>query len=134
MRVVLDTNVLIAAFIARGSCSELFTHVLGAHDLVVGEFILDELSRTMRRKFGFGDDEVNGVQAVVRENSEVAAPASLAGRACRDPDDDNVLAIALGGRADCIVSGDRDLLDLRCYEGIHIVKPSQFWEFERERI
>ena len=59
-----------------------------------------------------------------RRLAEVIAPAPLSRPVCRDPDDDEVLAVALGGRVDLIISGDNDLLALRAYEGIPIVPPA----------
>ena len=54
---------------------------------------------------------------------ELVEPVDLKDSVCRDPDDDNVLAAAIGGKADLIVSGDDDLLVLRNYQGIPILKP-----------
>ncbi len=50
MKVVLDTNVLIAAFIARGACSVLFEHCVEHHELVASEFILDEVRQHLQDK------------------------------------------------------------------------------------
>lgn len=52
---------------------------------------------------------------------EVVRPAGIPATVTRDPDDDQVLATALSGKADLIVSGDSDLLDLRSFRGIRIV-------------
>jgi predicted nucleic acid-binding protein len=52
-------------------------------------------------------------------------PAPVSG-ICRDPNDDVVLACAVAGEADCIVTRDQDLLSLRSYEGIDILPPEQF--------
>lgn len=46
--------------------------------------------------------------------------------ACRDPDDNIILALAVDGKADTIVSGDKDLLDMRTFRGIPIIKPAEF--------
>jgi hypothetical protein len=46
--------------------------------------------------------------------------------ACRDPKDDKFLALAVSGKADCIIAGDRDLLDMTEYEGIPIYRPTEF--------
>ena len=46
--------------------------------------------------------------------------------ACRDPDDDKFLAAAVLGEADCIVTGDRDLLALDPFEGVAIATPRDF--------
>ena len=60
-------------------------------------------------------------------------PARLNENVCRDRDDDNVLAAALEAKADCIVTGDKDLLILKNFRGIKIISPSDFWEFEVKR-
>ncbi|HCU26108.1 MAG TPA: putative toxin-antitoxin system toxin component, PIN family [Deltaproteobacteria bacterium] len=49
---------------------------------------------------------------------------------CRDPDDDWILSTALEGEANCIITGDRDLLTLSKYQEIFILKPEEFWKFE----
>lgn len=49
---------------------------------------------------------------------------------CRDSDDDRVLGTAVAARADCLVTGDSDLLVLQQYAGIAIVRPAEFWAFE----
>ena len=54
------------------------------------------------------------------------SPVALAKRVCRDADDDWILATAIAGKADVIVTGDKDLLVLRTYEGISIVTPRGF--------
>jgi predicted nucleic acid-binding protein len=61
----------------------------------------------------------------VRQLIEVVEPAPLPQPVCRDPDDDEVLALALAARAELIVSGDNDLLVLQQFEGIPIVTPAQ---------
>jgi len=48
------------------------------------------------------------------------------GEVCRDPDDDNILAAAVSGKCDCIITGDKDLLVLKEYEGIDIFSPRDF--------
>src|SRR2546428_7387927 len=58
MRIVLDTNVLIAAFISHGTCHELLEHCLNHHELVTSPFILGEFSQTLGKKFGFPSGEV----------------------------------------------------------------------------
>lgn len=45
---------------------------------------------------------------------------------CRDPDDNVILSLALDGKADYIVSGDKDLLDISSFRNIPIIKPVEF--------
>jgi predicted nucleic acid-binding protein len=58
-------------------------------------------------------------------SAEVVTPAPLPAPVCRDVDDDAVLALALTARVDYIVSGDRDLLDLKSFEHIPILTPAE---------
>jgi uncharacterized protein len=57
-------------------------------------------------------------------------PPPLPAPACRDPDDDRVLATAVAARTDCLVTGDADLLVLDRYAGIPIVRPADFRALE----
>jgi predicted nucleic acid-binding protein len=66
----------------------------------------------------------------LRDQLELIEPAKLTSSACRDPDDDMILATGVAARADCIVTGDNDLLDLKQYQRILIIKPAEFWRFE----
>jgi len=56
---------------------------------------------------------------------KVVTPPKLESQVCRDPDDDNILAAALGGNCDCIITGDKDLLTLKSFAGITIVDPAE---------
>jgi len=61
----------------------------------------------------------------VRELTEVIAPPPLEQPVCRDPDDDAVLALGVAANVDLIVSGDKDLLTLKSFQGIAIVTPAE---------
>ena len=61
---------------------------------------------------------------------QVVEPARLCAPACRDADDDNVLATAFNSDCDCIVIGNKDLLVLQRFGEINIVKPGDFSEYE----
>lgn len=128
MRTLLDSSVLIAAHISRaGVCAELLEDVLMDHDLVISAFILDELARKLREKFGFPDNEVEEVRNNILADSELVTPAEVPPTACRDPNDLPVLGTAIAGRVDVLVTVDKDLLDLEQYSGIPIIRPGQFW-------
>ena len=130
MRVVLDTNVLIAAFIAHGVCNELFEHCALNHDIVLSSFIMDEFRTKMLNKFEFSAREVEQAVRLLESRSSMVEPVNLEAPVCRDPDDDAVIGTALAGSCDCIVTGDKDLLDLSSALGIPTVSPSAFWELE----
>lgn len=62
--------------------------------------------------------------AEVRRLVEVIDPPPLPHPVCRDPDDDEVLALAIAAKVDLIVSGDNDLLSLGNFEGVPIIAPA----------
>lgn len=130
MRVLLDTNVLIAAFVSRGVCSELLEHCIRQHQLVTCEFILNELQEKLRTKFKYDESTTSQVLGLLRSSLELVEPIVLDGNICRDPDDDNVLAAAVAVYCDCIITGDQDLLVLGQYAGVRILSPAEFWPFE----
>lgn len=131
MRVLLDTNVLIAAFIARGTCSEMLEHCVRNHTLISSKPLLRELEEKLSGKLGFTQPETREVLSLLRGEMEVVKPVSLDQPVCRDPDDDVVLATALGGNCDCIVTGDKDLLVLEKFQRIPILAPAEFWRHEK---
>lgn len=130
MKLVLDTNVLIAAFITHGACNELLEYCALHHEVILSLFILAELEDKLVHKFGYVAREVEDVVRLLKSRFAVVTPDRLDASLCRDPDDDHILATALAGPCECIVTGDKDLLALRTVKGIRIVSPSDFWAME----
>ena len=130
MRLVIDTNVLIAAFISHGVCNELLEHCVLNHDVVLSAFILDELKEKLTKKFKYTDREANTVTSLLRSRCAVVATQKLPSPISRDPDDDNIIATAMSGTCGYIITGDKDLLVLKKVGDIIIVSPSHFWKIE----
>lgn len=130
MRLVLDTNVPIAAFISRGHCHEVLEHAARNHDLFISEFILREFREKLIGKLRVEASLVDAAVEIQRSRMEIVEPESLPTPISRDPDDDRILGTAVAADADCLVTGDSDLLDLDEYAGIPIRSPASFWEFE----
>jgi putative PIN family toxin of toxin-antitoxin system len=131
VRIVLDTNVLVAAFISRGICSELLEHCVQTHELITSLFILNEYRGKMTTKFKFTLDDSNAAINLLRTKMLIVEPVQLDSRISRDEDDDNILATAIAGNCDCIITGDIDLLVLRNFNGIAIIKPADFSAYEK---
>ena len=126
MKIVLDTNVLLAALIARGVCHQLLEHCVSRHILFTSDFILDETQEKLIEKFGYSSELAAEAVSVLRSRMTVVSASKLEHPVCRDPDDDNILAAAISGECDCIISGDKDLLVLKQYQGINIFSPRDF--------
>ena len=129
MRVVLDTNVLLAGVMVEGLCKRLLDRCLvdGACEVVVSSHILDELRRVAADKLRLPPQELAAVIAAIASKVAVVAPASVPTDACRDTEDLPVLGTLVAAQADWLVTGDKDLLAIRSYEGRPIVSPREFW-------
>lgn len=127
MRLVVDTNVLVSAFLWQGTPGRLI-ELAGEKEiqLFTSRALIDELSDVLSRKKHAKQVQATGLtplrmMANYRRLAELITARKLAQQVSRDVDDDTVLACALAARADIIVSGDNDLLDLKAYQGIPIV-------------
>lgn len=129
MKVVLDSSVLIAASISRaGVCAELLEDVLTHHELVVSDFIAEEVSRKLRDKFNFPEADVRQLRRFLARIATAVVPTVLPVNVCRDPGDLPVLGTAVAAGAAVLVTVDKDLLALRDFQGIAIIKPGEFWQ------
>lgn len=131
MRLVLDTNVLIAAFISRGTCAELFIHCGKHHSLVVSDFILDEFTRILRDKFNISSRHTEQAARLIKSRAICVKPEELPADTCRDRDDIQVLGTAMSGNCRAIITGDKDLLILHPWRKIAILAPNEFWKQEQ---
>ncbi len=128
MKLVVDTNVLLSGSAWSGTASLLVDKLLnGEATLCLSEDLLAELADILQReKFRARLEQrrqnANAILTRFREAAQilephpVPVPASL-----RDLDDAHVLACAVSAQADAIVTGDKDLLDLKSFAGIPIV-------------
>ncbi len=133
MRIVLDTNVLIASFVTRGVCRDLVDHCIRRHDLLTSEFILNEFRDTLVEKFGVNKQQAEDAATLLRSRMDVVVPAELPSPVSRDANDDVVLGTAVASGAACIVTGDKDLLVLGRFGSIDILRPAEFPAYEAAR-
>jgi putative PIN family toxin of toxin-antitoxin system len=132
LRVFLDTNVLVSAFATRGVCADVLRVVLAQHRLVTGEVVLRELGRVLRTRIGLPPGAVREIDEFLREHEVAPKPQARAAVPPRDPDDQWVVASAVESRADVLVTGDRNLLDVAADAHIKIVDPRGFWDLVRK--
>ena len=127
MRLVFDTNVIVAGLVSEGLCHEVVETHLPDHTAILSRILWDELVQTLRDKLGLGAGELPLLD-LYRRHATWVEPQPLASPACRDADDDWVLATAIAGQAEAIVTGDGDLLALGVYRGVAILSPRQLIE------
>ena len=125
MRLLLDTNVLVSAVLFGGLPQGLVEQAFrGEYELVTSEALLDEFEEVLRERFARPALLARALREELASIADMSRPQRIP-RASRDPADDMVLAAALGGHADAIVTGDKDLLDLGAYEGMPVLTTRQ---------
>jgi len=117
VKVVVDTNVIIAGLVAEGICRDIVKRRLPACKLFTSQWLLDELAQKMRDKFGLDPAELPLIK-IYEETATVVKTKTLPQPIYRDEDDDEVLAIALAAKAEIILSGDKDLNLKKAVEGL----------------
>jgi len=128
VRVFLDTNVLVSALTTRGLAADVFRLALSEHELLTGEVNLVELRRVLKQKMRVPARHIEETERLLREQTIIPRPAVAIEIKLRDLDDKWVLASAVAGGADVLVTGDKDLLDLGRAAPLPIVTPRSFWE------
>jgi putative PIN family toxin of toxin-antitoxin system len=130
-RFVFDTNAVISAVLLKRSVSrQAFDKAFDQGELLVSAETIDELNQVFRRpdfaKYVTEDERLAFLAVLLREAKLVEVTVAVS--ECRDPRDNKFLELAVSGQAECIVTGDRDLLVLHPYRGIWIVTPRDFLE------
>jgi uncharacterized protein len=132
VRVVLDTNVLASALIRRQGVAGLILHYLrdGRFSLVYSVPLMVELVEVLSRpkiqqKYHIQIDDITAIINLIRLRGELVTPTKQIS-ACRDPKDNHLLEAAVEGKADVIVTGDLDLLDMSEFSSIPILRVSEF--------
>jgi putative PIN family toxin of toxin-antitoxin system len=134
IRAIFDTNLLVSYLIThRPPIAALIDKHLARENLtlVTAPPLLEELERVLkypRLQRYYTDETRTHFVALIAALSEVVELPEIIPRICRDPDDDQVIACAVAGGADVIVSGDRDLLVLEQVGDIPILSAAQFLE------
>lgn len=126
MKIVLDANVVVAAFASRGLCEAILELCLDSHEIVLSEHLLREIHGALVRKVKVPRKAADQIIRLLRDNSIVVEPEKLPADVCRDVEDVPILGLALAAGADCIVTGDKDLLLLKKFRSIPILTPGDF--------
>jgi uncharacterized protein len=128
MKAVFDTIVFIAAFVTGGICAKILLRARRAQFQLIGSpYIFKEFEQVLIKKFSVARNEArDGSRLIAEATHGIVDPAETATGICRDPNDDAILACALEGEADYLVTGDADLLALKHFEKTQILSPRNF--------
>ena len=130
LRVTADTNTIISGVTFRGGKPFQFLDLArsGQINPTVSDAILEEMEDVLRRKFPFSESDIAETRRRINSIARTVTPAIVLDVVKEDPDDNRILEAAVAAGSDYIVTGDKDLLRLKRYNGIRIVNVSDFLE------
>lgn len=129
MRVVLDTNVLLSAIIKANSVPAAAVRLISVkHVLLTSSETQQELYRVLSKPCFSTESILGNIKVIFSASDHIEIIETVT--ACRDPMDDKFLDLAINGRADIIISGDKDLLSMRLYKDTRIITPAEFIKTE----
>ena len=127
MRVVFDSNIFISALIIPGSKADraIARIIKGQDSLLLSKAIIDEVLTVLSRKFSRDREAVSRVALYLSELGEIIRPSKKI-KVLKDEPDNRILECALTGKANIIVTGDKDMLDLSEFQGIGILSLKEY--------
>lgn len=135
MRVVIDTNVFVSAFLSTKSPAAWIFKLFEteAFELVVSQPLLDEYQAALgyakvHKLHGMSDAQIEQRMADLRAMAIFVTPTVVV-QVVSDPDDDMLFAAAVEGQAEIIVSGDAAVQAVKEYQGIRVLSPALFLAF-----
>lgn len=126
LRVVVDTNVIVSALVFGGKPLQLIETLLELGTIVISPELISEARRIIHSKFPSFIEELKRFEGLAKRDGLTVLLGGFHVVVSRDPDDDMVIETALAGKCQYIISGDKDLLLIKNYRGIKILKPSEF--------
>ncbi len=126
IRVVPDTNIIISSVFWKGNPYEVMRRGISSEfQLVISPQILDESVNKLRNKFGFPEESIQEMVNILATFSHVVEPSAKFD-IVRDKNDNKIIECAVEGKANFIVTGDPDLLELKEFKGIKILTAAKF--------
>lgn len=134
IKVVIDTNVFISAFVFGGNALEIVRLFLKDDiEVYISPFIFEEITRILREKFLWEELKIEKLLQLIRPKVNEVYPKVKVSIIKSKDDDNRILECALESKADYIISGDkRHILPLKELEGIKIVSVSEFLEDKKK--
>jgi uncharacterized protein len=129
VRVVCDTNVLVSAFHFGGKPMAVLQQAIdGDIELFFSQPILDEIGRILRDKFGYTPVRLDEFKSILQASGSMVMPTQTLDVVPSDPDENRIVECAVAAKAEAIITGDKDLLRLREFQSIKMVRVRDFLE------
>ncbi len=128
MKVVLDTNVIIASFATRGLCNAVFELCLDRFEIVISSFLIKEVETNLAKKLKLPHKLIREITEFLFENAKIIEIGDIPQEVCKDPADARVLALVQKSDAAYLITGDKELLAIKKFSSSKILSPRQFWE------
>ena len=122
MRIVFDTNIFISALILPSSFAEkaILKVIEGSDELIISHDIIDEVLTVLSNKLSRNREALSRTAINLAEIGRIVKPTERIG-IFQDEPDNRILECATAGKADAIVTGDKEMLKLGKYGGIKII-------------
>jgi putative PIN family toxin of toxin-antitoxin system len=138
IKAVLDTNVLVSALLSEAGVPNQVLRLAGrAYQLFISDEILEEAGRVLRRsrirnRVGLTEDRIQAFLSTLQMIADIVKDPPSLQVIEDDPDDNSILACAIGAGTDYLVSGDIHLKQLKNYKGIKVISASEFLSILKE--
>lgn len=125
-KVVLDTNIIISGLGFGGKPRTILQLIVDRKiRAITSSILLAELTDVVTKKFPKLTESLEKTNKQIKERFKIVRPEEEI-HVIQDEDDNRILEAAIKGRCAYIITGDRDLLDLKAYRNIKILTPSEF--------
>ena len=129
MRVVVDTNIIVSAYLGDNLQTVISALIKNEFTLIVSKAIVDEYFNVLKRpNFQIEARELDDLAALIVSKAEFVNPTEKLNIIDVDPTDNRFLEAAIEGKAIYIVSGDNHLLKLQSFRGVSIITAQDFIE------
>ena len=127
-KVVIDTNVLVSAFVSRGLSFDVIKDASYRHDVYSSEALLKEFRHVLSIKFHLSEEALRFASETLTKYFIKGITAPTVEAISSDPADNRILADALANECDLLVTGDKELLALKHYRQLRILSPGDYWK------
>lgn len=128
MKILFDANVIISGFVSQGYSFDVIKDAANKHEVYCTEYLIKETQKNLSTKFPLSHEAVKSIISTVKKQFIEGKTANIVEKISRDPKDDQILADAVTNEIDVIITGDKDLLELKNYKGIKIIMPKDYWK------